>query len=242
MKKCIKCLNIKPLADFVKRKSAKDGRRGECKSCANLQKLNWITPEQRSAKNAKSKIYKKINRKLIAEKNKTYKVKNKLKIQESGKRYYSENKDEISIKNKKHYELNKARIKEYFDNRKHLKAAYDADYNFENKEKISEQSKKWKRLNPEKVSAYNRNRRAIFRKAKGTHSAEDVIFLLNSQKGLCVYCKSECSNNYHVDHIQPLIHGGSNWPENLQILCPPCNLSKGAKCPIEFAQERGMLL
>jgi hypothetical protein len=28
----------------------------------------------------------------------------------------------------------------------------------------------------------------------------------------------------------------------LQLLCRPCNLSKSARDPIEFMQERGMLL
>lgn len=33
---------------------------------------------------------------------------------------------------------------------------------------------------------------------------------------------------YHVDHVEPISRGGTNAPENLQILCAPCNLAKGA--------------
>jgi hypothetical protein len=29
---------------------------------------------------------------------------------------------------------------------------------------------------------------------------------------------------------------------NVQLLCPPCNLKKHAKDPIQFMQERGFLL
>lgn len=47
---------------------------------------------------------------------------------------------------------------------------------------------------------------------------------------------------YHVDHIVPLIAGGSNDRSNLQILCQPCNNSKSSKDQIEFMQSRGMLL
>jgi 5-methylcytosine-specific restriction endonuclease McrA len=34
---------------------------------------------------------------------------------------------------------------------------------------------------------------------------------------------------FHVDHIVPLARGGTNGPENLQLLAPVCNLRKGAK-------------
>lgn len=36
--------------------------------------------------------------------------------------------------------------------------------------------------------------------------------------------------------------GGANDKSNIQLLCPHCNLSKGAKHPVDFMQERGMLL
>lgn len=41
---------------------------------------------------------------------------------------------------------------------------------------------------------------------------------------------------------KPLARGGTNQRTNLQLLCPPCNLSKSAKDPIDFMQSRGFLL
>lgn len=35
--------------------------------------------------------------------------------------------------------------------------------------------------------------------------------------------------NLHVDHIMPVIKGGTSVMENLQTLCRTCNLKKGAK-------------
>jgi 5-methylcytosine-specific restriction endonuclease McrA len=40
----------------------------------------------------------------------------------------------------------------------------------------------------------------------------------------------------------PLKAGGTNDILNIQLLCKPCNLSKGAKHPIDFMQQRGFLL
>ena len=34
---------------------------------------------------------------------------------------------------------------------------------------------------------------------------------------------------YHVDHIRALADGGANDRTNLQLLCPTCNIKKGAR-------------
>ena len=52
----------------------------------------------------------------------------------------------------------------------------------------------------------------------------------------CVVCKS--NEDLEVDHIIPVIHGGTNARENLQTLCKPCNTSKGAKPMDEWMEGR----
>ena len=58
--------------------------------------------------------------------------------------------------------------------------------------------------------------------------------MLEAQGHSCYYCDVPLFGVYHVDHMTPISRGGSNWPENLCIACPTCNISKGAKTAEEF--------
>jgi 5-methylcytosine-specific restriction endonuclease McrA len=45
-----------------------------------------------------------------------------------------------------------------------------------------------------------------------------------------------------MDHIVPLISGGTNTDDNIQLMRSRCNQQKSAKHPIDFMQSRGFLL
>ena len=109
-------------------------------------------------------------------------------------------------------------------------------------EKSKKQRKNWYQNNKEKYIVYGRNRRAKNKGADGKHSVKEINNIKNLQKGKCAYCATKLSSKYHVDHIHPLSKGGSNWPSNLQILCPTCNLQKFTKDPLDYAREIGLLL
>jgi 5-methylcytosine-specific restriction endonuclease McrA len=111
-----------------------------------------------------------------------------------------------------------------------------------NAEKVRLIKKKSRITKPESGRSATRNRRARLRGNGGTHTANDIERLMRLQRGKCVYCLVSIRRTFHVDHIIPIKLGGSNAPENLQLLCAPCNQTKNAKHPIDFAQERGLLL
>jgi 5-methylcytosine-specific restriction endonuclease McrA len=65
---------------------------------------------------------------------------------------------------------------------------------------------------------------------RGSFTAGDIRDLWRRQFGLCAKCGiSLIFTGYHVDHVIPIVRGGRNEGGNLQLLCPRCNLSKGAK-------------
>lgn len=84
--------------------------------------------------------------------------------------------------------------------------------------------------------------RGIRRGAEGRFTKADIERILKMQHGRCAECRKSIGNGYHVDHIMPLVLGGSNWPKNLQCLCPRCNLTKNSKHPLEWARQNGRLL
>ena len=76
------------------------------------------------------------------------------------------------------------------------------------------------------------------RKPRTRFSIEDkkAIAQIQGQIGLFgIVCK-RCGREFpidimQVDHIIPVSKGGTDRPTNLQLLCPTCNLRKGAKKP-----------
>lgn len=142
--------------------------------------------------------------------------------------YYQKNKEIVQERNKKWLLDNPEKKREI-----------DAIYRDREKEKIKKANSKWSSENPEKRMANWRNRQARIANVGGTHTAEDVQTLLDNQSNKCVYCDDDLSLGYHVDHIMPISLGGSNWPDNLQCLCPTCNVRKGAKHPDQWHKEIG---
>lgn len=88
----------------------------------------------------------------------------------------------------------------------------------------------------------SRKRRAKKATASGSFTTADVQALREKQKDKCAWClKPFGKKTPHVDHYVPLSRGGTNDPSNLRLLHATCNLSKGAKDPLDFAFSKGLL-
>lgn len=85
-------------------------------------------------------------------------------------------------------------------------------------------------------------RRARERGAPGKVTQADIEAILQRQRGRCVWCRSRLGDRYHRDHRIALSRGGSNGPENIDLLCQPCNLSKSNRAPEDWARTKGLLL
>lgn len=219
MKICCICKKTKNISEFNKNKSSKDGLDNKCAECNRIACREWASK----------------NKERAAERLIEWKEKNKERVISSRKEYYHANKENMKA----------AALAWYFDNLTKAREARRKYYEL-NKESISAANKEYRRKNPHISAASNRNRKARAKSAEGSHSPKDILKILKKQNCMCANCKKKVSHSgkdkYHVDHIFPLFLGGGNGPENLQILCQICNLKKGAKNPIEWANQNGRLL
>lgn len=63
--------------------------------------------------------------------------------------------------------------------------------------------------------------------------------LYGQQSGICNGCQQKVDFKFfQVDHITPQSLGGSDHISNLQLLCAPCNISKGNRSMDEFVSRK----
>ena len=219
LKTCYSCHVKKSYSEFHKCSSRKDGCQRACKLCSAR-----ISAE-RNSKNPE------VRKKQWA----SWSAENKDKIKEKDEKYRLENKDHVTAYRKKYYEANKESI-----------LAVGAKYRADDPEAQKARCARWAKANPEKCRAKARKRRALKLNAEGSHTIHDIEKMFWLQKGKCANCKSKLKTEgkgvYHIDHIMPLTKGGGDGPDNLQLLCPGCNIKKNAKDPLDWAKENGKLL
>jgi 5-methylcytosine-specific restriction endonuclease McrA len=155
-----------------------------------------------------------------------YQLRNRSRILKYQRRYRRTHKSELAAYFERYHLKNRAR------RRRTMSSYYQA-----HRSQARARMKTWHKAHPESKRADCHNRRARLKKAPGRHTRHDVLALKLKQRNRCANCNRSLKPGYHVDHIIPITKGGSNWPSNLQLLCPRCNLRKGNR----IIQNRGGL-
>lgn len=215
-KKCNKCGVVKRLDEFHKDKRNKSGVAGWCKKCINANSSRWQKENPESVKAAQERYYKN----------------NPDKVKASQKKYYETHPEKMKAKS-----LN--RLKLWGDK---LKAS-TKKWRQENAERVKETSKLWWIKNTDKRSEYNRRfrekfpervrlnnekRRAREQNAKGVITPKEWKELCNKYGNRCLCCGAS-NVKLTLDHVLPLIMGGTHTIDNAQPLCGSCNSKKGAR-------------
>lgn len=196
---CKICGVEKKLSEFTKVKTCNLGYSWRCKECISLRSKEWYVNNLNRAKESRKEW-----RTHHVEFNKVYQ-----------QQYRKENVETI-----KEYKRKWAK-----DNFKHLKE-YKFQYRKGNSDYVKAQINQWKKDNREIVNRIN-NARLHRVRAGGRLTRQMIEEVYRSCNYTCVKCGTK--EKLSLDHIKPVVLGGSNALENLQILCMPCNLSKGVQ-------------
>jgi 5-methylcytosine-specific restriction endonuclease McrA len=186
---------------------------------ANVDKVREAARNWAKNNPEKKRAYRVANREQIREWRTAYRAANAAKIADKNLAWKQKNRDIINEKRRAH-------------RAKHPDVMRTANA----------RTKAWKKANPDQVRVAEHAMRARRAAADGAHTAADISRIRKAQKDKCSYCRTKLKGEGHLDHILALSRGGRNSPDNLQLLCKPCNLAKWARDPVEFAQSLGFLI
>lgn len=87
------------------------------------------------------------------------------------------------------------------------------------------------KIDPSTAKHANRRRKARIRGAKGSHTKAEWLARLAEYGGKCAYCDQPGTT---LDHVIPIVRGGSDSIDNIVPACMSCNASKGDKLVEEW--------
>ena len=142
------------------------------------------------------------------------------------------------------YKIRRERLKEYHATPEHKERKKGYAKHVWNKKDVARRQLYMERPEVRERERQRIHRRRAVRLAQtemGWVSPDIRTRLYAAQGGKCAFCTKPLGGVYDLDHVVPLARGGLHDDANLQILCPYCNRSKGAKDPVEWAQSKGKL-
>lgn len=217
-KYCYDCKEIKPVIEFSKNKSTKDGFTSECKECAKKRIMRWYSNNREYCKKKCKKYYLK-NKETIDNSNRKWKKNNPEYMKEYMKIYSLEHKTDKRERDRIYWLKNKSKITEYYK-----------QWYRNNNERCKEYAKKYIKNNPLQKINSNHKRRA---KYKHTDITKKWLKELYDNANICPICNKKMDNDSRkypngksLDHILPLNVGGLHIKDNVRITCFKCNQSR----------------
>ena len=218
LRRCSKCRAEKPPTSFHKNSKLKDGVCSRCKQCvreygqANSAKIIAQTRMWQQANPDKVLLY-----------------------QKNYRESHPENLPKKVAANRKWRNSLTGTKKEAFNqkceaNRAKWRAALSPEEKviYDRKRRGTVKPRKRGYRDPVMRSVHRCRYNALKKSAPGQFTKKEWVELCNSYGNKCLAC-GKTGIYLSPDHVVPLSRGGSNYLENMQPLCLPCNMSKNAK-------------
>lgn len=226
MKTCTCCKQSKNESEFNKDSRKTDGLRTRCRACdSSINKASYF--KHREKRITKIREYKNLHISEFKEYQKQWAKNNPEKIRAAQERYKScHDMTEYNRQYRKKNLEKQRRIQR--DSARKRRKERGEEYRIKNRN----YAKTEKGRANDRV--HGQIKRARKRSAPGSFTQQDINNIYHKQSGLCYWCKKDLCNVYHIDHYIPLSRGGSNFPDNIVLACPHCNIGRNNKLPDEF--------
>jgi len=205
-KKCTKCMELKLLEMYNKRKDCLGGKEPTCRYCKSK-----LSKRYRKENPEKLKAQKKKWLENNPDYQKSYYKKNQDALKSNMKTYYKENRESIIEKVTKYRKNNTEKITNYrFENRI-KRSRQSKNWRLQNYEHYKEYKRVYEKENPQGSRLRNHRRRARKRMLPNdlTHKQQNAI--LTHFNNACAL--SGETTDLHLDHVIPLAtgHGGTTY-------------------------------
>lgn len=172
--------------------------------------------------------------------------------------YLDEHREESKEKSKERYHAKSDLYKQYKKDNAEKIAQQKREWREKNPDKTKKHKQDSAKRHPEshkrRINRYNERHPEVAR-LRGRVSAmkrrvttdmtkrSDLLQMYEDQNELCAYCGINIywtiPHDIHVDHIKPLVKGGTNDLDNLCLACADCNYSKGDLMLSDWIATRG---
>jgi len=207
MKSCRICGEAKPLTEYHKQSSARDGHQSRCKECAKALARRWYAENKERAL-AAARAYRERRGEEWA---RGYQ-----------RAYYEAHKDKWREENWTAEQIERRRQSEWMrmqtPEARTRKRAADCDYYVRNADRFK--------------AAAARRRARLLGVSVSEFTDRDWRRIVSRQRGCCFYCESDA--DLTKDHLLPLIRGGSHTVGNIVGACVRCNCQKGSRTVMEY--------
>ncbi|HOT61177.1 MAG TPA: HNH endonuclease [Candidatus Dojkabacteria bacterium] len=221
-----------PYKDLQKRKEYK--RRYYIKNREKiLEQAKEYGMRTKEVRSKKAKEYYEKNKERIKERVRGWRKEHKEEHLKSVKEWSKNNPEKRKAIVKRYYEKKKREDPEYFNQK--ARKEYNSDI-----EKSREKLREYRQKNPIKTRLwkYNRRVRSGFTTVDKEHMTkrfEDAVLQrLKEQDYKCLYCGKDIEDDFSIDHIIPLSRGGTNEPDNIDLVCKDCNTRKSTRTKSEY--------